>query len=288
MKKITDTMKEKNNNPSQPQSKFKRIDKYYWLNKGYEMVDGGLERVHKRITDVTAYINGLLAIYVLATVIDAIYLEIDTPLKLVIVLAPVLIVKIASFYGNISVIPEAKSFFPDSAQSSEATYYQFLRDARTHLKKMKQFAAWSTGILLIVLGLVTWWTVKSKKEVNIEKNELIQAKKELLSVKALLDSIIKTDIFSLNTKLLEDENKVLFEGNFPKNNHITLAILNEKNDTLIGSEEFLIGPSGKFYHTLLINQNLQQAKAVKIKLKYLLTESENREISKLIHLKQDN
>lgn len=264
--------------------KFKRIDKYYWLNKGYEMVEGGLNRVHKQIASVNTYINGLLGIYVLATVIDAIYMEIDTPLKLVIVLAPVLIVKIAMFHGKISVIPEAKSFFPDSAESSEATYYQFLRDARLHLKEMKKFAAWSTGILLLVLSVVTYWTVESKQNNENEKRELKKTKKELAITKTSLDSIRELDIYYVNSKVLQKEGMLLLEGSLPKNNSIELNLLGLK-DSKILSEYILIGNSGSFNHSISYGNYKKTSDTLVLKIRYKISNTEDRILQKIVSLK---
>lgn len=273
-----------NQNNKKPEPKFKRIDKYYWLNKGYEMVDGGLTRVQKQISSVNTYINGLLGIYVLTTVIDAIYYEIDNVIKLLIILAPVLIVKIAAFYGNILVIPEAKSFFPDSAQSSEATYYQFLRDARTHLKNLKKFAAWCTGILLLVLIIVTWLTVLSKQKSAEEKNELVKVKKELAITKKSLDSIKKKDIYSLNVKTLKNGQRLLFEATLPKNNDVNLQVLKKNHDAITEPIQILVGPSGKVYYNLDLGSFPKELDTLLVKLKYHVSSNDDRQVIKTIPL----
>ncbi len=280
---IAMTTENKNNEQSKP--KFMRIDKYYWLNKGFEMVDGGLSRVHKQISTVNTYINGLLGIYVLATVIDAIYSEIDSVVMLLIVIAPVLIVKIAAFYGNISVIPEAKSFYPDSAQSSEATYYQFLRDARAHLTKLKKFAAWSTGILLSVLVIVTWLTVESKQKAYMENNELIKTKKTLATTKASLDSIKKLATYNFNAKYLKNVKKLLLEGTFPENSAVEVLLFDVNHDTINKPEHLLIGGSGRLYHSMILNSKPEKLDKVIVKFSYSTLDGDKRTITKNVPVK---
>lgn len=282
---MTIPMKKVKNNGQETQPKFKRIDKYYWLNKGYEMVDGGLTRIQKQIASVNTYINSLLGVYVLGTIIDSIYYEIDVIWKLGIVLLPILVVKWATFYGKISVIPDAKSFYPDSAQSSEATYYQFLRDSQIHLEKLKKFAAWCTAILLSVLFFVTWLTVQSKQKSTDGKDELVKVKKELTTTKKSLDSIKKLDVYSLNIKFLKKEKKLLFEATLPKNDDVDLQVFNKNNDTLTQPIQLLVGPLGKLNYHVDLSPFPNEMDTILVKLKYHLSSNEDRLIQKTIVLK---
>jgi len=274
------------NNPKLPkQSKPKRINKHYWLDKGYEMVDGGLKRSQEQINSIKTYINGLLGIYVIASIIDTIYIEIDNFWKLLIVILPVILVKWAVYYGEISTLPEVKSFYPDSADSSEETYYQYLNEAQKHIKKLKNFAFGSTIILLATLTLVTWWTVQSKTKTALDTDKLKIAKSELKETQEKLINIEGRDIYELTTKI-SGKDTIYVEGILPKNKFIFIELMNKKDSIIFPKKKIYIGKSGRLYYDFNIKKKSTQNDSLFIVLNYTLNEFEKRRIKKLVLLNE--
>lgn len=271
MKKITLLMK-----VNKEDLKMKRINKYYWLDKGYEMVDGGLKRSHQQINGIKTYINGLLGTYVIASIVDSIYLEIDTIWKLIIVFLPVLLVKWSLYYGDISILPEPKSFYPDSAESSEETYYEYLNESLLHVKKMKKFALASTVILLITLVSVTWLTIQSKTKINKEENELKITKEKLAKVQNELKLFYTKDIYEINTQY--SNNTIYIAAILPKNKIIKIWATNKFDSIIYPKKELLIGSSGELHYDFTVNNN----DSLNIHLDYQLSNNEYRQMKKIV------
>lgn len=269
--------------PPQPP---KRIDKNYWLNKGYEMVDGGLKRVYEQIKGVNQYVNGLLATYVLATVIDAVFLQIDIWWKVAIIMAPVVAVKWVAYYSNIAVLPEAKTFYPDSADSCEITYYQYLDDALAHLKKMKNFALTSTLILLAVLVIVTAWTIQTKQEAASDEDKLVEANQKLEKATKTIDSLKALDIYYLKTALEKESKQIVLQGMFPKDKRLKLGLFNSNDDALLNYQTVLLNPVGGVHTFLDYSAYEAENDSVLLKAKYPLADNEDRIIAKWIVLKE--
>lgn len=270
-------------------TKPKRINKHYWLDKGYEMVDGGLKRSQEQIVSIKTYINGLLAVYVIATIIDAIYMEIDSFWKLLIVMLPVIIVKWAVYYGEISTLPELKSFYPDSAESSEITYYQYLDESQKHVKKLKDFAFAATFILIAVLVVVTWWTVESKTEVTLNQDELKKTAETLKEVQEELALIKEKDIYEVNLKLSKN-NKLFLEATLPKDKLIDFQLNNKLDKVVFQKKRLLIGDTGKLHYEFELDNFSTLKDSLYVYLDYKLNELETRKIKKLVVLEsgEDN
>ncbi|MEL6811542.1 MAG: hypothetical protein AAFP76_09425 [Bacteroidota bacterium] len=265
----------------------KRIDKYYWLDIGYKLVDGGLERAYGQIKAINQYVNGLLATYVLATVIDAVYLELDAAWKIAIILLPVIVIKLIFWFGTQATLPKRKIFAPDVPDSAEATYWQYFDEAMVHVAKLKRWALIATLLLLGVLTVVTYWTVDSKRSESDKKDELVIANKKLEKAQKTIDSIAKLDIYYVNTKLLSKENQLLLQGVFPKTDDIALEIQKTDGTVLRETEVFLIPPDGRFQKNLVLNEKEQTADTLVIKIKYHNSVMEDRVIFKKVAIKNE-
>lgn len=278
-------MNVKNNPKASTVTKLKKIDKYYWLNKGYEMVDGGLKRSHEQIKSITTYINGLLGVYVIGTIIDSIYMEVDSFWKLLIVMLPVIIIKWSLYYGEISVLPNFKSFYPDSADSSEITYYQYLNEAESHIKKLKKYALISTITLLSVLVLTTWFTIQSKTKTTLNKDELNITKLKLKKVEDELKLINEKDIYELNSKITK-ERQLFLESALPKNKLIHMKFTDTKQKVLL-DKKILIGNSGTLYFDYMLSELSTTKDSLYVSIQYSLNNNETRRIKQLILLNKN-
>jgi len=267
----------------------KKIDKNYWLNFGYELIDGGIETLHKQIKSINTYVNGLLAFYGAISILGSIYSEVNDFWHYFLIILPILIVKSVDWYSNVFSKPDPIDFFPDSPQSCEWARDVYFNEGEKHLKRMKVFALISTIFVLVAFLYINWLNIRVKKaedrknaKIEMLTKKIDSLEKSVANYKSENKSFALLKRHSFIAKYVPGDNEVVLKGGFPADELVKMKIFDETEDNILHRENRIVDADGNL--EMSIPLDIKPKSNLLVVAEFSIGEKEKRTIRKFLSI----
>ena len=182
---------------------FIRYDDY-WLQKGRQMIDGSIETLTNRLTNLNNFLNYLAAGTFLSGISITTYLQSANIGVYWLVAIPLIFIGIAKFFISVgATTPDIETTDMRSPTQINENYAQILIKLSKKVKKASQWVAISTGFTLALLPFAVYLH-NCEQQVEIPKTYLsIQDEGSVLS----LEGILPTDTKTINLILYGKDGK---------------------------------------------------------------------------------